>query len=268
MAITLKTSPSIPHDVTEILVSIVTVNYNGASTLPRLLSGVGTLLDENPDFEHVIIDGASSDDSVRLFKEHASRHANVILISERDHGIYDAMNKGVRRARGRYFIHLNSDDQAIYPERWRTIAMCLREKGPLILATPVPIVREERILRVLPGRPFSSLHRRFGYHFPHQGTFFARELFERTNGYSTTIGYIADKIFCYQLLDELSDVQVEYLGETIAVQHAGGISSNSSLAPLKTLWLALKSTRHVRYRNPWVRALLNPVFKIVNKAKR
>jgi glycosyltransferase len=266
--ITRHTSASTPCAPTGILVSIVTVNYNGASTLPRLLSGVGTLLDGNPDFEHVIIDGESSDDSVRLFKEHASRHANVILISERDHGIYDAMNKGVRKVRGRYFIHLNSDDQAIHPERWQTMAARLREQAPLILVTPVPIMRQERTLRVLPGRPYSRLHRRFGYHFPHQGTFFARELFERTNGYSTAIGYIADKIFCYQLLDELSDVQVEYRVETIAVQYAGGISSSSSLTPFKTLWLALKSARHVRYRNPWVRALLNPVFKIVNWTKR
>lgn len=255
-------------DASRCLISIVTVNYNGASTLPRLLDSVGMLLRRHKDFEHVIIDGASKDDSVEALRAYAAVHPNATFISERDSGIYDAMNKGVRRTRGRYFIHINSDDEVIFPERWDAAAALLRERGPLVLTTPVSITRGKETVRVLPGRPLSNLHRRLGYHFPHQGTFFARQLFDLADGYSTSIGYIADKIFCYQLLDQINDSQVLYDPYPVAIQHAGGVSSRSPLTPIKTFLLALKSARHIKYRNPYLRALLNPLFKIYIESMR
>ncbi len=253
----------------DILVSIITVNYNGKVTLPRLLRGVSELLNFNPDFEHIIIDGLSTDGSVCLLRKHSFKHKNVNLVSERDHGIFEAMNKGVRLARGKYFIHLNSDDLVINHKLWKVIATKLRQKSaPLILTTPVRIVRDELTLRVLPSRPYSKLHRRFGYHFPHQGTFFSHHLFHRIGGYSTSIGYIADKIFCYQLLDALEDSQINYFDEEIAVQYAGGISSSSSFAPIKTFFLALMSSKKVKYRNPYIRAFSNPIFKLMYMFRR
>lgn len=94
------------------LVTVVTVCYNLVS------AGRSTLLEqclrsvheqEYPHVEHLVIDGGSQDGTVELLQRYASR-GWIRYISEPDHGIYDAMNKGIRLARGRYVAFLNSDD--------------------------------------------------------------------------------------------------------------------------------------------------------------
>lgn len=88
------------------LVSIITITYNAADVLPATMISVGqqTMV----DFEHIIVDGASSDDTLSVARKLASPALRIL--SEPDEGIYDAMNKGMRLARGEYLIFLNAGD--------------------------------------------------------------------------------------------------------------------------------------------------------------
>lgn len=95
--------------------SIITVNYNNAEGLRKTLASVD--MQTYGNIEHVIIDAASTDGSVDIIKAYAdsSKHS-VIWSSEKDKGIYDGMNKGIRKATGDYCQFLNSGDTLAAPE--------------------------------------------------------------------------------------------------------------------------------------------------------
>ena len=88
--------------------SIITINYNNRTGLERTLQSVEN--QNTRDFEHVIIDGASTDGSAEDIRKYAENKPNVIWVSEPDSGIYNAMNKGAKLASGEYLLFLNSGD--------------------------------------------------------------------------------------------------------------------------------------------------------------
>lgn len=92
--------------------SIITINRNNAEGLRRTMESV--CLQTCQDFEYIVIDGASSDESVDVIKEFEPRlnqsQVNFAWLSEPDTGIYNAMNKGIKMARGEYTLMLNSGD--------------------------------------------------------------------------------------------------------------------------------------------------------------
>ena len=87
------------------MISIVTVTYNSEATL---LDTLGSVRNQTfRDLEHIVVDGGSTDKTLELLKAAGD---SVRWISEPDKGIYDAMNKGIRLARGHWIHLLNSDD--------------------------------------------------------------------------------------------------------------------------------------------------------------
>lgn len=95
--------------------SIITINYNNAEGLRKTLASVAVQTYEH--VEHIIVDGGSNDNSVDVIKEYVakvesreSRVESVVWSSEKDDGVYHAMNKGIRKASGDYIQILNSGD--------------------------------------------------------------------------------------------------------------------------------------------------------------
>ena len=92
--------------------SIITINYNNAKGLEKTLKSV--LTQTNTQFEHVIVDGASTDNAVEIIQQYekdaTARGIKVTWLSEKDKGIYNAMNKGIKMASGEYIQILNSGD--------------------------------------------------------------------------------------------------------------------------------------------------------------
>lgn len=97
------------------LLSIITINKNNAAGLQKTIESVLSQTSDN--FEYIIIDGASSDQSSAVIKKYAENptHNNKISywISEPDFGIYNAMNRGIQKACGTYCLFLNSGDYLI-----------------------------------------------------------------------------------------------------------------------------------------------------------
>lgn len=87
-------------------ISVITINWNNAEGLRKTIESV--ISQTVPPFEFIIIDGASTDGSVDVIKEHAS--GITCWVSEKDKGIYNAMNKGIDQAHGDYVLFLNSGD--------------------------------------------------------------------------------------------------------------------------------------------------------------
>lgn len=89
--------------------SIITVCFNSEKMIERTI--ISVLSQSYQDFEYIIVDGASTDGTLSIIKKYIKKYPNKIkLISEKDHGIYDAMNKGIRSASGNLIGIINSDD--------------------------------------------------------------------------------------------------------------------------------------------------------------
>ncbi len=95
-------------------ISIITINYNDAEGLRKTLASVAS--QTYTDIEHIIVDGASTDGSVDVIREYetinlsSTNPIRIVWVSEKDKGIYDAMNKGVAKASGEYLLFLNGGD--------------------------------------------------------------------------------------------------------------------------------------------------------------
>lgn len=89
------------------LVSVITVVYNASAVIDRTMRSV--VAQTWPNLEHIIIDGASKDDT--LNKVRTFQHHRLHVYSEPDKGIYDAMNKGIERSKGEYLIFMNAGDE-------------------------------------------------------------------------------------------------------------------------------------------------------------
>jgi len=87
--------------------TIITPNYNGSKYLEKCIESV---LSQNVDFEHIVVDGASTDSSLKILK----KYPHLKVISEKDLGMYDAVNKGINMARGDIISYINCDDR--YPD--------------------------------------------------------------------------------------------------------------------------------------------------------
>jgi len=98
-------------------ISVVTVCYNSAKTLERTIASV--LSQDYPNLEYLIIDGGSTDGTVDIIRRYESQLA--YWCSEVDKGIYDAMNKGIRLAKGEWIHLLNADDWYIERDVWSRV---------------------------------------------------------------------------------------------------------------------------------------------------
>ncbi len=90
------------------LFTIITITYNAAHTVGRTLDSVAS--QTFSDYEHIVVDGASDDQTVEIVRSAAGSDRRTV-ISEPDDGLYDAMNKGIGLAKGKYLIFLNAGDK-------------------------------------------------------------------------------------------------------------------------------------------------------------
>src|ERR1700755_616928 len=92
--------------------SVITIVYNNVRDIERTMLSV--LNQTYPNIEYIIVDGASNDGTLEVIKRYETRITK--LISEKDEGIYDAMNKGLAIATGDYVVFMNSGDELYAPD--------------------------------------------------------------------------------------------------------------------------------------------------------
>ena len=150
------------------LLSIVTVTKNCAETIDRTLDSVSAV--KRPDVEYVVIDGVSTDGTLEAIR--ARGWLVDRLVSEPDSGIYNAMNKGVRLARGHYVLFLNGDDSLVSDGFFFALEGMSRGEEGIICATTLvgDLYSPDEILVAKPWcLPFFNS-------IPHPSTFVRREL--------------------------------------------------------------------------------------------
>lgn len=160
-------------------ISVITVNYNDVEGLRRTMESVAKQTYHN--FEHIVIDGGSNDGSVDIIKEYVNQCImyDVLWVSEKDKGIYNAMNKGIRMAKGEYIQFLNSGDWYAAPDVLERVAVELEKNinPEMLFGTCIDIDDEGK--RYPQGKNIQySLLQLYESSFPHETSFFKRELFD------------------------------------------------------------------------------------------
>ncbi len=203
------------------LFSIITITYNAATTLPATLRSVSE--QTYKQYEYIVVDGASSDDTVSLVEQ---SHLPVRLVSEPDKGLYDAMNKGLRMAQGEYLIFLNAGDAFHAPDTLQQVAELIGDARPGVVYGETAIVDSERnfmMMRRLRA-PEKLTWRSFaqGMLVCHQAFIARRDIAPE---YDLQYRYSADVDWCIRCMkrtDELLNthlVLIDYLNEGVTTQH-------------------------------------------------
>ena len=156
----------------ELLLSIVTVTKNCAATIDRTLESVSAV--KRPGVEYVVVDGVSTDSTLEAIRARGGLVDR--LVSEPDSGIYDAMNKGVGLARGRYVLFINGDD-ALVADGFAAVMDAMTQGQDGIICATTLVGELASPAETLVAKPWRLL---FFNSIPHPSSFVRRELLLRS----------------------------------------------------------------------------------------
>ena len=212
-------------------VSIITVTYNSAGTIADTLQSVED--QDYPHIEHIIVDGLSSDDTMEIVSSFS--HVSS-AISEKDSGMYDALNKGMKAATGEYIGILNSDDYLTRKSSISTIVEGLESEGVEAVFGDVKFVSPKDVNKVLRYcKSVGWTPEKFGAGLmPNHPTYYTRrENYERFGYFKLDYKICAD----YELLIRhlyTGRIPYKYLKTCLVTMRPGGLS-NGSLSKRITL---------------------------------
>lgn len=176
--------------------SIITINWNNASGLKKTMESV--INQSCQEFEYLIIDGGSTDGSVDVIKKFEG-FPNLQWVSEKDNGIYNAMNKGIRLSKGDYIQFLNSGDSFVDKDVVKKILEEIENNGyPDILVGNLLEDYGTKRLRETHGNRNPDLWFFFSRSIHHNSSFMKRNLFEEYGVYDEDLRISSDwKWFLY-----------------------------------------------------------------------
>ena len=205
-------------------ISVITATYNSAATVRDTLTSVRQ--QDHPDIEHIIVDGRSSDGTLEIVANfpHIAR-----IVSEKDKGIYDAMNKGIRMATGEVIGILNSDD--IYIDRSVLSAVAKAFGDPAVMTVYADLQyvypdNLDRVKRTWITGPFRKSSFYYGWMPPHPTFFVRKEVYERIGLFNTDLRTAADYELMLRILFK-HGVTTYYIPRVIVKMRAGGMSTVS-----------------------------------------
>lgn len=225
--------------------TVVTCTFNAAPVLQRTVDSV--LQQSYDDVEHLILDGLSKDDTVRMameYKKESDKAENgheVIVISEKDGGLYDAMNKGIRHATGDYIVFLNAGD--VFPNEsiLENISACVGEGETLpgVLYGDTDIVDNDgrflRHRRLSPPKKLSWKSFKWGMLVCHQA-FYARTDIAKTTPYNNKeYRFSADVDWCIRIMKACAErgLALRNVNEVVVNYLDGGMTNKNHKASLK-----------------------------------
>lgn len=209
--------------------SIITINFNNREGLRRTIESV--ISQTFRDFEFIIIDGGSTDGSIEILKEYDK---NITYwVSEKDKGIYNAMNKGIEKATGDYLNFMNSGDCFFNSETLEKVSK-YKSKADFIIGKDFHYDEIKKLghASIQPTR-ITMIHF-FVSTLDHQSSFIKRELFDNSL-YDETHKLVSDWIFYIQKI-VIEDKKVYFIPDIICRREDGGLSEqqkNTNRAEIK-----------------------------------
>lgn len=201
--------------------SVITVCLNSEKTIRKTLESIKNQTFQ--DFEHLIIDGVSSDSTLQIVNEY--NHAKKV-ISEKDEGIYFAMNKGLQNASGDILCFLNADDFYADSEVLKNVAELFEKSKAEIVYGDLQYISETgKILRFWRSSDFEIKMLQKGWMPPHPTVFFKRSVYEKFGGFDTSFTIAADYDWILRVFKQNN--LTSYLPKGLVNMTIGGESNRS-----------------------------------------
>jgi glycosyltransferase involved in cell wall biosynthesis len=206
------------------LLSIITVCYNSISTIEDTIKSV--ISQDFNQFEYIIIDGGSTDGTLNIINKYLD--SIDCFISERDDGLWDAMNKGVSLSSGAYLQFLNSDDCYTSDNTLSSIfSRASVNTMDLIFGKIVIVDSKDRVKRKFFFNTPSKFSFRLGLMPPHPATFYKKYLFDHYGGYSLKVDIAPDFDILLRFFQRKPDLKLLSVDLTVVRMKDGGLSNSS-----------------------------------------
>jgi glycosyltransferase involved in cell wall biosynthesis len=205
-------------------ISIVTATYNSSITVRDTLNSIAK--QQYTDIEHIIVDGLSKDNTLAIVGEfpHVAK-----MISEKDNGIYDAMNKGVQMATGDVIGILNSDDFYTGSTVLSKVAAAFEDPTVEAVYGDLQYVKQDNIQLITRTWKAGAFHRNnlyYGWMPPHPTFFVRRSVYEKGGLFNTSLRSAADYELMLRFLLK-HNIKACYIPEVLVKMRAGGMSNAS-----------------------------------------
>lgn len=245
------------------LLSVITVVYNGATTLEHTLRSVFSQTCR--DVEYIVIDGGSSDGTVEILKEYDGQID--YWVSQKDAGIYDAMNKGIKLAKGKYVGMLNADDYFADSMVLERIIGELESSGVDAVFSCLDIVDPTKTGHILRRYRVTNYNRwilRIGVMPPHPTFYCKRACYERAGLYRTDYQIAADFEMLVRLLLAYA-VSWKFIDTTTVKMRSGGVSNRG----FRSLWITnheiMRACRENGLYTNWLILLLKLPIRLMER---
>lgn len=207
-------------------ISVVTCSFNSEKTIERTIKSV---LDQKfDDYEYIIVDGKSTDGTLDIIKRYEPLFSGKLhWFSEKDHGIYDAMNKGIMKSAGDYIWLVNSDDY-LEPNALQIISNLIHKKERAVICGQVVLFSEvedkKQIVKITPDKSDIEFRKkRMG--IVHPATVVARNIYNKYGLYDDRFLISADMDWFLRIRE--NNVQIEFINTILSNMSDGGISNQN-----------------------------------------
>jgi glycosyltransferase involved in cell wall biosynthesis len=241
-------------------ISIITVCLNSELTIAKTLNSVAQ--QSYKDVEHIIVDGVSSDRTLQIINSeglHVSK-----LISEKDKGIYDAMNKGVALATGDVIAFLNADDFYANHDVLQQVAETMRNKQLDALYGDVEFFRASKpneVIRKYNSGLFTPARLRLGIMPAHPALFLKRAIFERCGPFDISYKISGDFEFIARAFKG-RDLKALHLRQIFVRMQSGGVSTSGWRSTLRINRENIRACRNNGIYTNWAFMMLRYPFKL------
>ncbi len=240
-------------------IAIITATYNSEATIRDTLTSIGE--QDHPNIEHIIVDGGSKDDTLDIV---ASFPHVAKLISGKDDGIYDAMNKGIGVATGEVIGILNSDDIYADSAVLSDVAAAFADPAVMTVYADLQYVDAgdlQKVRRTWISGSFKPKNFYYGWMPPHPTFFVRKEVYGRAGLFNLSLRSAADYELMLRILLRLGE-PTHYIPRVLVKMRAGGMSNASVFNRLRGNQEDRLAWKLNRLRPYWFTLYLKPLRKI------
>ena len=212
-------------------VTILTVCFNSEKTIEDTIRSV--INQSYRNIEYILIDGKSSDNTVKIANHYAAYISKIV--SERDEGMYDACNKGIRMASGEIVGILNSDDVLAHRDVIKNVVEAFARDGSDALYGDLKYVAPEdlgKTVRYWKSGRFRKRKFLYGWMPPHPTFYIRREVYKKYGGFNLQLKSAADYELMLRMLFR-HQIRTSYLPEVMVLMRDGGMSNANLTNRLK-----------------------------------
>lgn len=205
--------------------SVITTTWNSGNTIIDTINSV--LAQTYPDFEHIIVDGGSTDNTMDIVKKNEHRYEGRLkYISEKDFGIYDAMNKGIALASGDIIGFLNSDDFFSSPDILQSVANHIGDADAIY--ADVHYIKDNNVnagVRYYSSRRFQRWKMRLGFMPAHPSFYCRKNIYNNYGNFDLGFKIASDFELLLRFI-YLHNIKTIYLQKNFVTMRIGGASTS------------------------------------------